>query len=96
MKPNGLVYESDWISSRVFRRQFEPNRIEVNVPHTTPIKERSPVKTYIHLTQFDRTLIAYLLQQNMSLSQIAYQLKRSKSTVSSEIRRNSNNTNCRK
>lgn len=50
------------------------------------------MKTYIHLTQFDRTLIAYLLQQNMSLSQIAYQLKRSKSTVSSEIRRNSNKT----
>jgi len=50
------------------------------------------MKTYIHLTQFDRTLIAYLLQQNMSLSQIAYQLKRSKSTVSSEISRNSNKT----
>lgn len=50
------------------------------------------MKIYAHLTQFDRILIAYLLQQAMSVSQISRKLNRSKSTISCEVRRNSNKT----
>ena len=48
------------------------------------------MKTYTHLTIEERSLIAHCLSDGASISEIARTLRRSKSTVSTEIERNRN------
>lgn len=43
---------------------------------------------YTHLTTFEREQILFFLAESKSITEIAHLLKRSKSTISRELRRN--------